>query len=186
MAYAFRRWVRSIKQLNRWWVMSIVMFIFCLCTVWYYWRMLLEKWKVGEVIEQKEKELIDVKSLLRKEKNDDDYKKYQAAKLVMGQEWQMNRNENIEYLVDLLDELTDLDSNDNSILLENFQITDDSINLKGWVSSITTIYKEWWVIDMFESFEFINKISIPYYRRNDETEEIDFVLDATIQKYDWS
>jgi hypothetical protein len=37
---------------------------------------------------------------------------------------------------------------------------------------------------MFESFEFINKISIPYYRRNDETEEIDFVLDATIQKYD--
>lgn len=148
--------------------------------------MTLEKWRVEEVIQQKEKELLDTKAILRKEKNNTNYKRYQAAKLVMDQNWQMNRNESIEYLVDLLDELTDLDANDNSIVLDNFQISDDSINLKWWVIAITTIYKEWWLIDMFESFEFINAISIPFYKRNEETDQIDFVLDATIQRYEWS
>lgn len=146
----------------------------------------LEKWRVEDVIVEREKELLEVKGLLRKEKNELNYKKYQAAKLVMSQAWQMNRNENIVYLIDLLNELTDLDENDNSILLENFQVSNEFINLKGWVESIRTVYKEGWVIDMFESFDFINEISIPFYKRNEDTGEIDFVLDATIQKYEWS
>lgn len=122
---------------------------------------------------------------LRKEKNDDEYKKYQAAKAVMAEAWNMNWNENIEYLVDLLDELTELDTIDNTVKLENFQISDNTINLKWSVYSIKSMYKEWWVIDKFESFDFITNITIPSYKKDKETGEIRFVLDASIEQYEW-
>lgn len=147
--------------------------------------MYLENSRVQWEIDVANQVLSDLKLDLRKEKNDNEYKKYQAAKTVMSDAWNMNRNENIEYLVDLLDDLTELDTVDNTVKLENFQISDDSINLKWSVYSIKSMYKEWWVIDKFESFDFITNITIPSYSRNDETDEIDFVLDASIEQYEW-
>lgn len=185
MAYAFKRWIRKFKQINYRWLAALVLFIFCILSWVYYWRAYLEKtrvqWEIGIVTQI----LSELDLTLREEKNDNEYKKYQAAKTVMDQAWNMNWNENIEYLVDLLDELTELDTIDNTVKLENFQISDDTINLKWSVYSIESMYKEWWVIDKFESFEFITNIKIPSYKKNEELGEIDFVLDATIQQYEW-
>ena len=147
--------------------------------------MLLEKSWIQRDIEQQQSALNDLKADLRTEKADEEYKKYQAAKTVMSTAWDMNWNENIEYLVDLLDELTALNDSDAAVRLENFQITDSSIGLEWWIDSIRTVYKEWWVIDKFESFDFVTDIDIPYYKKNEETQEIEFVLDATIQSYEW-
>lgn len=147
--------------------------------------MYLENWRVQWEIDVSNQILVDLKSELRKEKDDNEYKKYQAAKTVMKEAWNLNRNENIEYLVDLLDELTELDTLDNTVKLENFQISDNAINLKWSVYSIKSMYKEWGVIDKFESFDFITNINIPSYRKNTETDEIDFVLNASIEQYEW-
>lgn len=162
-----------------------MVFLACIGIGGYYGWMLLETSRLENEILVKEAELNDMSVILNQEKDDTAYKKYQSAKQVMQVAWQMDRSQNIQYLIELLDELTALDSTDNSIALTNFQITEEKVSLRWSVSSIKNVYREWWVIDKFESFDFIEKITIPYYRRDGDTDMMSFVLDASIQEYEW-
>lgn len=114
---------------------------------------------------------------------DEWYKKYLSAKLVAQEKNTLKWKDSLEYLINLLDELTALDAEDRSVALENFQVTPEKVNLRGTVASISTIYREGGIIDKFTQFNFIDFLDIPFYRKNGET--FQFVLDATITANVW-
>jgi hypothetical protein len=47
--------------------------------------------------------------------------------------------------------------------------------------SITNMYREWWVIDSITAFDFVENVSIPFYKTNEEW--VEFILNADIQEY---
>ena len=59
---------------------------------------------------------------------------------------------------------------------------DDKISLRWEVESMQKIYASWGLIDQFVEMEFIENITIPFYRRSGNLYE--FILDATIKTYD--
>jgi len=85
-----------------------------------------------------------------------------------------------------LEELKAYNKQQKAVNLANFQINDKKITLKGTVSTLKDIYAEWWIIDRFSGYPFIQFFKVPYYRKNEIDGWYDFLLDADIYHYDWT
>lgn len=115
-------------------------------------------------------------------KQDDGYKRYQAAKLVKESADMMDWLERTQYLIELIDKLYEIDQEDDTLSLGSFVVDVKWISLKWKVLAMKSIYREWWVIDTFKELEFVTWITIPWYEEIDW--RIEFVLFAEIEPYD--
>jgi len=107
------------------------------------------------------------------------YKKYAASKRIEDDDI-VNWKDTIEYLVQMYDTISELDDDTSGIWLTNFVVTfDHTVNLRGNIDNIRTMYLPDWLIDRFTDLDAIESINIPFYRNNGETYE--FVLDAIIK-----
>ena len=146
--------------------------------------MKLEVKNQQKILSTKEKILVDRTKELAEVKDDVGYKRYQAAKYVAEQSENLNRKENTEYLIALLDELLAVDNKDRTLALENFQVRPSEINLQWSIYAIKSMYKEGWVIDQFTNLWFVEMIDISNYNTTEEW-MIQFHLSADIIEYEW-
>ncbi len=94
----------------------------------------------------------------------------------------INWRESIIYLIGLYDIMKALGSNENRLTFRDFQISSDRIIVRWTVPTMAEIYKEKWLLERLEKFEFIEFIKIPFY--DEQGGVFSFVLDAKIKQYD--
>ena len=68
----------------------------------------------------------------------------------------------------------------NGIILNDFTIQQDSIQVRGQISELKFMYIKNGIIDRFSALEFVDDITIPYYQKNGEY--FDFILRANVIK----
>jgi hypothetical protein len=174
---------KKLMDLNPWWVVAVLTFLFFLWTIGYY--SYLSFYKIGqleETIKQKEAILMQKKQEVMAKKKDPSYMRYKATEKLTELDKTINRRESIIYLIGLYDIMKALGSNESRLLFSDFQISSDRILVRGIVPTMAEIYKEQWLIDRLMKFDFIEHITIPYYK--EQKEMFNFVLDAKIKQYD--
>ena len=172
---------KKFVQVDPWWVFAGVLLVVLILVVWYYGYMLMEVKNVKEEKAIAEEVLWELKSELREAQKDEWYKKYQSAKKVFISAENLDWTERTDYLIDLLNNVIAIDQQDQRASFEEFQVWTSSIGLQWNVMSITNMYREWWVIDSITAFDFVENVSIPFYKTNEEW--VEFILNADIQEY---
>jgi hypothetical protein len=118
---------------------------------------------------------------LDKVKKVDNFVRYDIAKYIWSQVKFFNRYSNTKNLIAIYEKLKVFSIN-NQLILSNFIIKNDSVQIKGQVSNMNLMYgseNSPWLISRMSSLKFLNNIQIPYYRKNDNNFE--FTLVATLQ-----
>ncbi len=115
----------------------------------------------------------------------DDIVKFEIARYINNKENSTNRSDNINNLIRMYTELLNSARNtNNGIILNDFTIQQDAIQVRGQISELRFMYyindpKNFGgIIDRFSSLDFIDNITIPYYQRNGEY--YDFILRADV------
>lgn len=176
-------WQKKLENINPRWVVAGATFLFFLWTIGYYcyltfyeiWRLEALKIEQEQVLVQKKQEVVALKK-------DEGYQRYKATAKLMELDTTINRRESIIYLIGLYDIMKALGSNQSRLLFSDFQISSDRIIVRWTVPTMAEIYKEKWLLDRLEKFDFIEHIKIPFYDENDGI--FSFVLDAKIKQYD--
>lgn len=148
--------------------------------------MILESTRLSSVIQQKQEELLARKKDLKAVQEHVGYVKLLAAKYLETETKTVNREQSLRYLTSLLEELKKYNKEQKSVDLANFQIDDKKITLQWTVSALKDIYSEWWIIDRFAGYPFIQFFNVPYYRQSTIKAWYEFLLDADIYHYDWT
>jgi len=175
----------KLKNINAWWVLAVFFLLANIAAAWYYFYMTMEVKKVTAHLETRKNLFLDKMREHNKVKQDDWFKRYQAAKLVKQSSDMMDWLENTQYLIQLIDKLYEIDQADDTLELWSFEVDSKTIKLEWKVTAIKSIYREWWVIDTFKELSFVENIFIPWYE--DVGWIIEFTLYANIQTYDeWS
>ncbi len=176
-------WQKKLENINPRWVVAGAIFLFFLRTIGYYCY--LTFYEIGRLETLKatqEQVLVQKKQELTKLKQDQWYLRYKATEKLMELDTTINWRESIIYLIGLYDIMKALGSNQNRLTFSDFQINSDRIIVRGTVPTMGEIYKEKWLLERLENFEFIEHIRIPFY--NEESGVFSFVLDAKIKQYD--
>jgi len=66
----------------------------------------------------------------------------------------------------------------NGIILTDFTIQQDSIQVRGQIKELKFMYIKNGIIDRFSALNFVDNITIPYYQKN--ADYFDFVLRADV------
>ena len=66
----------------------------------------------------------------------------------------------------------------NGIVLSDFTIQQDSIQVRGQIKELKYMYIKNGIIDRFSALDFVNNITIPYYQKNQDY--FDFILKADV------
>ncbi len=148
--------------------------------------MTLQLSRTNAHIEQKNQELLERKKELKLVQENPWYLKFLAAKYLETETKTVNWEQSLKYLTSLLEELKAYNKQQKSVDLSNFQINEKKITLQWTVSALKDIYAEWWIIDKFAWYPFIQYFTLPYYRKNSENGSYEFLLDADIYHYDWT
>jgi hypothetical protein len=177
---------RSLKQINIESMHAIIVFLVLLFMLWYRWFMVMQSNRLITTIAEKNQEFMDTQKKLTEAQKDRWYLKLLAAKHLETETKTINWEQSLKYLTSLLEQLKSYNQEKEWVDLANFQIDAKKISLQGRVSALKDIYAEWWIIDTFSSYPFIQFLNIPSYRKNEEQWWYDFYLDADILHYDWS
>lgn len=111
----------------------------------------------------------------------DDIIKYEIARYINNKESITNRSDNINNLIRMYTELQNVArTTNNGIILNDFTIQQDSIQVRGQIAELKFMYIKNGIIDRFSALEFVDNITIPYYQKNGEY--FDFVLRANVIK----
>ncbi|MBP7008116.1 hypothetical protein KBB05_05425 [Patescibacteria group bacterium] len=109
----------------------------------------------------------------------DDLVRYDIARYINNKEKVTNRSDNINNLVRMYTELQNVArSTNNGIILTDFTIQQDSIQVRGQIKELKFMYIKNGIIDRFSALNFVDNITIPYYQKN--AEYFDFVLRADV------
>ena len=185
MQIAINRTVRSLKQVSIDGVLAWFAFLILLIMLWYRWFMTLQASRIDAQIEVKKQELSQREGELKIVEENPWYLKLLAAKYLETETKTVNWEQSLRYLTSLLEELKAYNKQQKSVDLANFQIDANKITLQWRVSAIKDIYAEWWIIDRFSGYPFIQFFELPYFRQNGEEGGYEFLLDADIYHYDW-
>lgn len=185
MQIAVNRAVRKLKQVSIDAVLAWIIFLVLLAMLWYWWLVVLQASRTTAIIEQKQQELLERKTELREVQQHPWYLKLLAAKYLEEETKTVNWEQSLNYLTSLLEELKAYNKQQKAVSLANFQIDTTKITLQWNVSSLKDIYAEWWIIDRFSGYPFIQYFKVPYYRLEEEKGGYSFLLDANIFHYDW-
>ncbi len=186
MNIAFAKAGRSLKQINIESGHAVLALLVLLFMLGYRWYMAMQSNRLAVTIVEKNQELMDTKKELADAQKDRWYLKLLAAKYLETETKTINREQSLKYLTNLLEQLKSYNQEKEWVDLANFQIDAKKISLQWRVSALKDIYAEWWIIDTFSSYQFIQFLTIPSYRKNAEQWWYDFYLDADILHYDWS
>lgn len=109
----------------------------------------------------------------------DDITKYEIARYINNKESITNRSDNINNLIRMYTELQNVArTTNNGIILTDFTIQQDAIQVRGQISELKFMYIKNGIIDRFSSLDFVDDITIPYYQKNGEY--FDFILRADV------
>ena len=172
---------KKFVQIDPWWVLAWVLLVVLILVVGYYGYMLMEVKNAKEEKQIAQEMVTEFRTELREAQQDEWYRKYQSAKKVYEESENLDRTERTDYLIDLLNEIIAIDQQDQRAEFENFQIWVATVDLQWRVDSITNMYREWWVIDAVTAFEFVENVSIPFYKSTQEG--VEFILNADIIEY---
>jgi hypothetical protein len=126
-----------------------------------------------------QQELDDKQKVLDKLRESDDLIRYDIARYINNKEKTTNRSDNINNLVRMYTELQNVArTTNNGIILTDFTIQQDSIQVRGQIQELKFMYIKNGIIDRFSALEFVDNITIPYYQKNGEY--FDFILKADV------
>jgi hypothetical protein len=177
---------RSLKQINFEVLHAVWALIILLFMLWYRWFMVMQSNRLTTTIAEKNQELMDTKKILADAQKDRWYLKLLASKYLETETKTINWEQSLKYLIGLLEQLKSYNQQNQWVDLANFQIDAKRISLQWRVSWIKDIYAEWWIIDTFNNYPFVQFFNMPSFIKNEEMWWYDFYLDADILHYDWS
>lgn len=124
-------------------------------------------------------DLEDKQQVLNKLRDSDDLVRYDIARYINNKEKTTNWSDNINNLVRMYTELQSIArTTNNGIILSDFTIQQDSIQVRGQILELKYMYIKNGIIDRFSALDFVDNITIPYYQKNGEY--FDFVLKADV------
>lgn len=124
-------------------------------------------------------ELITKQDTRKKLRASDDLMRYDVARYINNKEKVTNRSDNINNLIRMYTELQNVARNtNNGIVLSDFTIQQDSIQVRGQIKELKYMYIKNGIIDRFSALDFVNNITIPYYQKNQDY--FDFILKADV------
>jgi hypothetical protein len=185
MQIAVNRTMRRLKQVSIDACIAWLALLILISMVAYFWFMTLQLSRTNALIEKKSNELLTKKNELKKVEDHPWYIKFLAAKYLETETKTVNWEQSLKYLTSLLEELKAYNKQQRSVNLANFQINEKTISLEWRVSALKDIYAEWWIIDRFSWYPFIEFFRVPYYRQNTDDGGYNFLLNADIYHYDW-
>lgn len=106
------------------------------------------------------------------------YKKYEVVKFLQKEYDGFSWNEAFESLISIFDTLKNLWEKSNSLVLNDFKVDMEKVDIKGKVIDLENMYKNSGIIDKISSLDFIESFSIPSYEK--EGRFYKFNLDAKI------
>lgn len=119
---------------------------------------------------------------LETESKDTKVNKFKLSEFVFDKENSLSWNKTISSLIEIYEDLRKIDSQDSGLILTDFKVTQESVQLLWEVNDIKKVYISWGVIDKFMSPDFVDTILIPSY--NKVNNNYIFNLDAKIKLND--
>ncbi len=175
--------LKKVQTVNPWGFMSLLLFILLLSMMGYYGYLTLQAKKLNNTLIDKQTLVQQEKMKLNTLKQDVSYVRFQGAELITNQFYGVDWKLRYDYLIAVLNMLRELDVKSwQAITFSDINVQDDKITLRWEVSSMQRIYASWGLIDQFVWLDFVEHITIPFYRRSGDLYE--FILDATIKTYD--
>lgn len=173
----------KVQKVNPRGFFSLLLFIVLLAMVGYYGYMTLQSKRLNNMIVDRQQSLLQERSKLGSLKSESSYVRFQAAQLVTQNYYGVDWKQRYEYLIAVLNMVRDLDEKTGqAITLSDINVMDEKITLRWEVVSMPMIYAPEGLIDQFVELDFIEHITIPFYRKSGEF--FQFILDATIKPYD--
>ena len=116
------------------------------------------------------------------------FEKFSLAKKLENENYQMPWSDHIEKVSKILEDVSDVGEWSYNIVLEDFQISLESISLKGSVSSLRVLYNmsnnanaKKPLLERFQELEFLKDIAIQTYDKKDWELWYSFVLTAKVE-----
>ncbi len=183
MGMDFGSKLKKVKSVNPWGFLALLLFIVLVCMGWYYGYMTLQAKRLNNTLLDKQNLVQQEQMRLNTLKRNISYVRFLWAESVTTQFYGVNWKQRYDYLVAVLNMLRELDAKSGqAITLSDINVKDDKISLRWEVESMQKIYASWGLIDQFVELDFVEHITIPFYRRSGDLYE--FILDATIKTYD--
>lgn len=114
--------------------------------------------------------------------NDSKVNKFKLSEFVFDKENSVSWNKTISSLIAIYEDLRKIDSKDSGLILTDFKVTEERVQLLWEVNDIKRVYITWGIIDMFITPSFVDTIMIPSY--NKVNNNYMFNLDAKIKLTD--
>lgn len=122
-------------------------------------------------------------------KNLTGFTKLMAVKELEGKYDEIPWSTHINKVITMLEDIKRVDkSNDETLLLSDFNVTLDKISVKGRVSNLILLYYSnptKWItslIDKFKSLDFIENMHIKNYTKEKDSNFFSFILEANVIK----
>ncbi|MBQ7074627.1 hypothetical protein IJM86_06385 [bacterium] len=116
------------------------------------------------------------------------FEKFSFSKKLENENFQMPWSDHIEKVSRILEDITDVGTGSYNIILEDFQISLESISLKGSVSSLRVLYNmsnnanaKKPLLQRFQELEFLKDIAIQTYDKKNGELGYSFVLTAKVE-----
>lgn len=157
----------SLPKVRSGWMGAYVLSIFVFIGVaWVYVYSMMQVGRYNGLIAQEQEKITALQNDITTAQKDERYLKYVAAKEIVANNpvvWWWDRISRVMNVFTKLQQLWGA-----NIRFSDFSIDYESLSLKWTVSDLKLIYGKWWVIDMFNELDFLQKISVPWYRKTDD------------------